>query len=499
MADILDGCGKFSTPLKHVASSIYEKKMENGESREDEKDKIKEKVFLSYQRILSIAQDSDTIDRAITSMEIAVQNGNLEVDKIAVKLAIDAVNMRKNEDLIDGYIDNNEGDFKKAKPDGFTEEKGKNEFPKEFIPRYEYTDKDFESVFEGARRVAQILGKKRLDDIIKRANEGDLEAAKQIVSYQAAQTLMAKNENLKTIPENDLPRFLHEMIFLARSKDVAENAELYKQMAKKLPEDVFTTNANGEKIVNDKKVINLYKIKCAGKESDIDGYDEGIIEAAKQYVENKENQFETADDLIEESTITGQEEMMHSKYLIIENLISKELKTPEEYEKLNSFVKEFSQLGKKYPDAVLRLTKSISEQDNRKEKKGFEILLATTMDSLIKGKRNKTFVEDQYTEELIQELYSNLTEILVEQDVILAKNIFFFGKLVEISPKNSKDMLDYFVSHQENNPKVTGYISDLGNEYAKYKKKTISENEKESLKSEKNNQVKDDGEEPEGP
>lgn len=500
MADILDGCGKFSTPLKHVASSIYEKKMKNGETREDEKDKIKEKVFLSYQRILSIAQDSDSIDRAITSMEIAVQNGNLEVDKIAVKLAIDAVNMRKNEDLIDGYIDNNDGgDFKKIEPDGFTEEKGNSEFPKEFIPRYEYTDKDFESVFEGARRVAQILGKKRLDDIIKRANEGDIEAAKQIVSYQAAQTLIAKNENLKTIPENDLPRFLHEMIFLGRSKDVAENAELYNLMAKKLPEDVFTINVNGEKVVDDKKVMNLYKISCSGKESDIDSYKKGIIEAAKSYVGNKENQFETVDDLIEESTITGQKEMMHSKFLMIEDLISKEPKSPEDYTKLNSSVKEFSQLGKKYPDAMLRLTKSISEQENRNEKKSFEILLATTMDSLIQGKRNKTFVEDQYTDELIKELYSNLTEILIDQDVILAKNIFFFGKLVEISPENSKEMLDYFVSNQGNNPKVVGYIQDLGNKYSEYKKKSIKNNEKEGQNVETKNQFKDDGEEPEGP
>jgi hypothetical protein len=148
---------------------------------------------------------------------------------------------------------------------------------------------------------------------------------------------------------------------------------------------------------------------------------------------------------------------------------------------------------------MLRLTKSTSEQENRNEKKSFEILLATTMDSLIQGKRNKTFVEDQYTDELIKELYSNLTEILIDQDVILAKNIFFFGKLVEISPENSKEMLDYFVSNQGNNPKVVGYIQDLGNKYSEYKKKSIKNNEKEGQNVETKNQFKDDGEEPEGP
>ena len=60
-------------------------------------------------------------------------------------------------------------------------------------------------------------------------------------------------------------------------------------------------------------------------------------------------------------------------------------------------------------------------------------------------------------------------------------------------------MLDYFVSNQGNNPKVVGYIQDLGNKYSEYKKKSIKNNEKEGQNVETKNQFKDDGEEPEGP
>ena len=57
-------------------------------------------------------------------------------------------------------------------------------------------------------------------------------------------------------------------------------------------------------------------------------------------------------------------------------------------------------------------------------------------------------------------------------------------------------MLDYFVSEQTKNPKVAGYIHDLGNSYAEYKKRNINENEK---KGEFENQIRDDDDELEGP
>ena len=92
MAGILEECGKFSVDLQEISNSIYKNKIKGGEKvKQEDTDK---EVFLSYQKILSIAQDSDTIHKAIIDLGIAVSNGNLEIDKIATKVAIDAVNIK---------------------------------------------------------------------------------------------------------------------------------------------------------------------------------------------------------------------------------------------------------------------------------------------------------------------------------------------------------------------------------------------------------------------
>ena len=495
MAGILEECGKFSVDLQEISNSIYGNKIKNGEKLK--KEDIDREVFMSYQKILSIAQDSNTIHKAIIDLGIAVSNGNFEVNKIATKLAIDAVNLKieqeereRNDNGVEATI------ISAGAITGIGNEiKDFTEAPK----RHEYTVGEYEAVRKGAQILEKIVGKQKLSDLIQEANGGNEEIASKVVLYQNAQIYIAMTDGLEEIPENVLPKYMQYMLLLGKNKDIEENMKLYEKMAEKLPEDVFVEDTSGKKVVDDKKVMNLYEILCNGKESDIESLEETLSEVGKEYANNKENQFDSVEALTEESVIEGHNQMIDTLYNDIEDRFNLPNKTEEEYEALKQKANKLVELAKQDPDAILRLAESVSSYENRRESKSFEIVIAAALDSLIKAKREGTFVEDEYTAEQTRNLFKNLGEHIVENDFVLANNIYFFGKLVEISPDDSKGMLDYFVSQQDKNPKVVGYIHDLGKKYAEYKKKIINENEKAGKENETKKQINDDGEEPEGP
>ena len=162
MAGILEECGKFSVDLQEISNSIYGNKIKNGEKLK--KEDIDREVFMSYQKILSIAQDSNTIHKAIIDLGIAVSNGNFEVNKIATKLAIDAVNLKieqeereRNDNGVEATI------ISAGAITGIGNEiKDFTEAPK----RHEYTVGEYEAVRKGAQILEKIVGKQKLSDLI---------------------------------------------------------------------------------------------------------------------------------------------------------------------------------------------------------------------------------------------------------------------------------------------------------------------------------------------
>lgn len=511
MAGVLSGCGRFSSDLQKIADSICESKRKNGEKvGEKEILEISEKVFFSYQRVLSIASDAETINIAIDNIGRAVSKGDIDVEKLATQITINAVNERMQEDIIDGVV-NNDSSTKEVFISSEKNEEEKDSVQKinylkedadssENIGRRKYNEEDFIEAEKESKHIETMIGVENIDYILEKARNGDVNAAYKTNLIFNAQTQIAFNAGFEKISVERLPEYLQYMILLGKEKESPELKKIYEYMAKKLPQDVFSIDGNGRKKVDDRKLINFYKKECNGKESDIDGLKNVLYKVGEEYIKNPEHQFSSSKELTEESAIVGQNRMLTAKYEDIDDLLYLDPRTPEQEVELDNLIKDFFEFSRKFPDATLRLASSISEEKNRNKNKGFKMLLEATLDSLEYNERNGTFIEDEYTEEYKKTLYQNLTKIIIDEPHSFIKDSpIFFDKLINVDKNLSKKMLTTFIESQNENNLIKRYIQELGEKYGEYSKKIFIDKETIDLKKEVDKKNKDDGEELEGP
>lgn len=252
-----------------------------------------------------------------------------------------------------------------------------------------------------------------LEELIKEANSGNVQAAIQLLAIQQAIGVTVNNKNFYALDRNNKKGIL-VAIELCSKIDTPEGQRALNQVLEKLPEEIKnnigTRDENGKFILNQENFEKVY-YKQMDKLYDRDYFQKTLEETAKTYVENPEYQFENVEDFEEEAKIDGEKRMIENYMYQVEDLRKSSQNDPAREENLYLAEQELKDISFKYLDASLRVSRAISESFGGQDRDEVtnNIIINATIDGLIAYREGKNeFEESEYTKEDTLAIFENL-------------------------------------------------------------------------------------------
>lgn len=236
---VLDGCGRYSEKLIEISKSIVEKRTINGEkTSKNDIWTIDSQIFEAYQTILATAKDSNVIAKSIEYLKESVEKSGSISD--INSLAISSVQKSIVEEQ------------------RYTEIKEETSKVVENVATAVIiTDVMKDGSLNNLDSFLNTEIVNNLDEEIEKAKNGDDEALGGIDAFKGAAEALGRYDKLD---EKQTREVLARMMRMA-AYDSPTNRKLLEQMANQYGFDILEKSENGEILISEEKLTDLYQSK----------------------------------------------------------------------------------------------------------------------------------------------------------------------------------------------------------------------------------------------